>query len=169
MKNGSITDWIQAVAVVIGIYFVICEFVIHDRQENRDQKVFTSEMILSGSVESVHDSISAILSLDNVSFENLNVHELVSFKVKLIALDNYMDQWGFCYEHSLCDRELALNYMCLDIIPYAEMENVLDKVAEELLGDNARGSNLYKTLLSDCLELEAHKDNIADVKSRAPD
>lgn len=126
--KSSITDWIQAIAVVIGIAFAIWEFVLHDREKERDQRRAVFELVKIYQSESIQSSLKEFFSRskdfrDDVVKEG----EPLQFHVTTLPIVSYYDSWAFCYEHDLCDRELAKEIVCPDFLEVDSMMRVMLK------------------------------------------
>jgi len=116
--KSSTTDWIQAVAVVIGVGFALWEFVLHNKTEVQAKKNFVSNLILNSSNEGLITSVAA-LSRIAVELSNNNAASLkddIKLNSEILPLKHHYDTWGFCYANDLCDKKLTIRYICDDLI-----------------------------------------------------
>ena len=61
LQNSSLTDWIQTIAVVVGLLVAYNEIVVHDRSLERQKKEATFELLMA---ERSSDYVSAISSFE---------------------------------------------------------------------------------------------------------
>jgi len=141
MKNSSVTDWIQAIAVVIAIFFAIWEFVLNDRIQENYKKNLTSNLILKATEEWFPTSLKA---LHNLSLKSKNT---LNDRASLKPLEVYYDTWGFCYENELCDKKLALKYICEDLVAF---DTFMEEKFVEEKSNEKQSDRDYYTLLQDC-------------------
>ena len=145
--KSSITDWIQTVAVVIGIGFALWEFVLHNKAEIQAKKNFVSNLILNSSNENLVKSVET-LSIIYRELSNNNAASLkedIKFNSGILPLKHHYDTWGFCYANDLCDKKLTTKYICGDLISF---DRTLSEYASAL---NASYNNQdFSELLADC-------------------
>lgn len=111
MNRPSITDWIQAAAIVIGLAFAVYELRFSDRKLEREQKdrVFLlHEQILSdpemATVSDTLDTLAIGLSPSSAT-QRQAMDALQKMHRKLFGL-------AYCYEHDLCDPTLSETMFC---------------------------------------------------------
>jgi len=144
--NSSIRDWIQTIAVVIGISLGVWEFFIHDRIQENARKAFVSDMIIKGTSDSVMKSYASLPKLKQIFSEGKHTPDVDKFEFDVLALDSYFDAWGFCYKNNLCDRFLTKEYVCRMLISYSKLEKEFDGLTER----EYKIDQDYALLLTDC-------------------
>lgn len=140
MKNPpSVTDWIQAIAVTIGIGFALWEFVLHDRGEAREQAAGVRDLILARQ----SDAVAA-------AFEKMEIYRAVGYgtareqreqAAAAYTVNNWFSAWGFCYSSQLCERKLTRDFICLDLL---EWVRGIEKLVDDLT------ITKYRLLLQHC-------------------
>lgn len=118
--KSSITDWIQAIAVTIGIFFAIQEFVLKDRVEERLKKEAVMQLIVSGQSASISDSAQKIQTLFTQlnSKQDPSVADWGNLQAVYFPIQAHLSAWGFCYHHDMCDQALTEAYICDSLVDF---------------------------------------------------
>jgi len=124
MRSPSITDWIQTVVVVVGITAALWEFVLHDRDLEKQRKQFVFNLIVAGFDASHSESNKEFFEV-YTGKKKINKDNALDVLLKLIPLQTYYDSWGYCYNTMLCDRQLTIDYICGDVIKFNEVKKIV--------------------------------------------
>lgn len=121
--SSKVTDWIQAVAVVIGIAVGIWQFVIHDRDSELQRRKSVVDLIVAGQSTEIQNAYKIIIKyiIDKDS-QPQPWKDGGSF-AGLIPFEQYMQAWGFCYQQNLCDQKLTLLFTCSQVDVYWRLLN----------------------------------------------
>lgn len=145
----SITDWIQAIAVTIGIAFAIREFVLHDRAQERLKKEAVMQLIVSGQSDSISNSAQSIQEVFGTLMkkENATVQEWQKLQAIYFPLQAYLSAWGFCYHNNMCDQGLTEGYICDTLVDFDQFREVVNQKAGNAEFTRETG---YSALLKVC-------------------
>ncbi len=126
--NSSITDWIQALAVTIGVVFAMREFILHDRQEERLRKEAVLQLIISGQNESISKSAQKMLKAFTklINKEGVSREEWVNLQAIYFPMQAHLSAWGFCYQNSMCDRNLTEAYICENLVDFDKLRVIVN-------------------------------------------
>jgi len=132
MSTSSITDWIQAGAIVVGLAFAVYELRFSDRKLVREQKdrVFSlHEQILSDpemtKVSDTLDTLAIGLSQSSAT-QKQAMDVLRQLHTKLFGL-------AYCYGHDLCDPTLSETMFCPYFTFYSSAEeSIFRKVGSRI-------------------------------------
>ena len=148
--KSSITDWIQAIAVTIGIFFAIQEFVLKDRVQERLKKEAVMQLIISGQNASISDSAEKIQTL----FTKLNadpsatMSDWGNLQAVYFPIQAHLSAWGFCYHHDMCDQALTEAYICDSLVDFDQFREFVNKQVNNTNFEREQG---YAALLKACL------------------
>lgn len=149
MRNSSFTDWIQTLAIVIGVGCAIFEFIIQDRQTAIFKKEAVLRLIEHTQSESF-SSASSNLYLKWASIhakEEISNQQLMDYIVAATPFEKHYSAWNVCYEGEICDPELTLKVVCSQI-------NAFDKTVSEIFAKAKFETNImrknYQALHADC-------------------
>ena len=148
----SITDWIQAIAVVFGIAVGLWQFVIVDRSNEHMQRQAVFDLIMAGQTETqlaalrllaseVHGvaTKSSVLGKGTISME---------LSLAIDTIETYMDAWGFCYDKQLCAQTLALQYICERAVTLDVIRSLLFAITGASASESDH--NQYRQLVHQC-------------------
>ena len=118
--KSSITDWIQALAVTIGVIFALREFILHDRAQERLKKEAVLQLIVSGQNESISKSAQNIQHVFNrlKKKKDATREEWVNLQTVYFPIQAHLSAWGFCYHNNMCDRALTEAYICENLVDF---------------------------------------------------
>lgn len=123
LRRPSITDWIQALVVVIGIAFALWEFVLRDREDEHDRREAVRNMISASQSNSVFKAYQALFSFYR-QYKNagrISEGKWDDILHAVTPLKEHFLTWAYCYANSLCNEELALKYVCFRVLSYEEL------------------------------------------------
>lgn len=150
MRSSSITDWIQALAVVIGVAFATREFVLHDRAQERLKKEAVLQLIISGQNDSISSSaqklqqaFTALQRQDNTTAAQWGELQTLYFPIQA-----YLSAWGFCYHNHMCERELTEAYICNSLVDFDKFRALVNEKVNKANFSREKG---YAALLEVCL------------------
>ncbi|WP_308917973.1 hypothetical protein [Jannaschia sp. LMIT008] len=144
MKGSSVTDWIQAVAVVIGVAFAIYELRISNRSIERVQKEATYAHYISLIEGDELDDLT-YLGL-SVGFVGLDLEEMNAHMQVIEKADRVLHGAAFCHDNDICHSELSQEMFCPMVTSLLEIR---DAVVDHYDGDwiLANGKTLDETRL----------------------
>lgn len=152
MRNSSITDWIQAIAVVVGVGFAIRELVIYDRASELNQRAAVSNLLLAGQSDAVMDAYRELLRGKKNMKESGALSETEWFDLQLAVspIKEHFLTWSFCYSASLCDRSLVLDAVCFRAKTY---EKIMKEMRPATISEVPEKRRTYISMLEDCEKL----------------
>jgi len=125
MKSSK-TDWIQAVAVVIGVAFAIWGLVIQDRAAELSKKEAVFQLILAGGDESLTNSLKELSKeLPNLNKDDIDELRIIELSAIYTPFEQHYNSWGFCFENDLCKKELTLRYVCEGLISFNNITKMI--------------------------------------------
>lgn len=150
IMKSSVTDWIQALAVTIGVVFALREFILHDRVEERSKKEAVFQLIISGQNESISKSAQSIQRVfyELMKKEQVATKDWVHLQTIYFPIQAHLSAWGFCYNHNMCNRELTEAYICDNLIDFDKFRAIVNK---KVNNPNFTRGKSYQTLLNVCL------------------
>ena len=145
----SITDWIQAIAVTIGIAFAIREFVLHDRAQEQLKKEAVLQLIVSGQNESISKSAQQIQQVygELRKKQNPSQEEWENLQMIYFPIQAYLSAWGFCYHNNMCNPALTEAYICNSLVDFDKFRVEVNKRANKPDFTREEG---YAALLNVC-------------------
>jgi len=148
--KSSITDWIQALAVTIGVVFAVREFVLHDRVQERLRKEAVLQLIVSGQSESISNSAGKIQKIFNdlMKKNNATREEWVNLQTIYFPIQAHLSAWGFCYHNNMCDQNLTEAYICENLVDFDKFRVVVNKKVDKPDFTREKG---YAALLNVCV------------------
>lgn len=146
----SITDWIQAIAVVIGVAFALQEFVLHDRAQDRLEKETVMQLIISGQDESVSNSARELQQelTKLMQSESPTKADWGNLQMIYFPMQSHLTAWGFCYHNGMCDQELTEAYICKSLVDFDAFREMVNQNAGNPDFTREEG---YAALLSTCV------------------
>ncbi len=148
MRKPSVTDWIQATAVVLALALAFYELVLAEDLSAREQRKRAADMIAKGTNETILESAEALLRYYKEPF-NPNVGAM-DVLFDLTPFSEYLLEWSICYDHGICDAELSLKYACRSVPMYEEAaQNIFSKY--EIPYDSLDRPLIKSALWSDCI------------------
>ena len=153
MSNSpKITEWIQSIAVTVGVGFGLWEFVLHDKTEEKFKKESVLRLITSGQYQEINKSYNNMLSgvLEFNSLDSIDSIRWTQFKINISPYAKYLNAWAFCYGNSLCDKTLTIEYICPKVSAYESlMSSLLKKASSDI---NVSTPN-YDILVTECKKI----------------
>ncbi len=148
--KSSITDWIQALAVTIGIAFAMREFVLHDRAQERLQKEAVLQLIVSGQNESISKSAQRIQEVFNelIKKKDATKEEWGHLQTIYFPIQAHLSAWGFCYHNNMCNRNLTEAYICENLVDFDKFRVVVNNKVDKPDFTREKG---YAALLNVCV------------------
>lgn len=127
--KASITDWIQALAVTIGVAFATWEFVLKDRAQEHLKKEAVLQLIVSGQNQSISTSAQNIQQKFSELQANpdASLQEWGQLQTIYMPIQAYLSAWGFCYHNEMCDRELTEAYICNSLTDFDKFRVVVNQ------------------------------------------
>lgn len=149
MSKPSITDWVQATAVVLALALAFYELVLAEDLSAREQRKRAADMIAKGTDEAILRSAEALLRYYKEPV-NPTVGAL-DVLFELTPFSEYLLEWSICYEHSICDAELSLKYACRSVPMYEEAaQNIFAKY--DIPYDSLDRPLINSALWKDCIQ-----------------
>jgi len=147
--KSSITDWIQALAVVVGVAFATWEFVLQDRAQERLQKEAVLQLIISGQNASISDSAQKIQDVYNRLMKNkdASIEEWVNLQTIYFPIQAHLSAWGFCYHNNMCEPQLTEAYICENLVDFDKFREVVNNKVNNANFTREKG---YAALLDVC-------------------
>lgn len=148
--KSSITDWIQALAVTVGVAFATWEFVLHDRAQEHLKKEAVLQLIVSGQNESISSSAQQIQQVFNelMNKKDATREEWVNLQTIYFPIQAHLSAWGFCYHNEMCDRDLTEAYICENIVDFDQFRELVNKKVNNPNFTREKG---YSALLNACV------------------
>lgn len=144
-SDPLVTDWIQAVAVAFGIVAAVWQFVIHDRQANRQSRQAVVDLIVAGQSDVLVSAAQAAINWPEKLAPSRELDEIVA---KLLPLEAHLEAWAFCYEQSLCERALVLEYSCNNVLSLSFLKSQISEGSNRTRFTYT--SAAMKKLVADC-------------------
>jgi hypothetical protein len=120
-ESPSVTDWIQACAVVTGIAVGIWQFVIHDQDLEQQRRKAVIDLIIVGQSSEIATAYKTIFSLGEATDDRAKKFADPLVIANLLAFEQYLNAWGFCYQTGLCDQALSVLYICPSVRLYSSL------------------------------------------------
>ena len=148
--KSSITDWIQAIAVTIGIAFAIREFVLYDRVQERLKKEAVMQLIVSGQSGAISESAQKIQAMygELRSKKEPTLAEWGNLQAVYFPIQAHLSAWGFCYYNDMCDRQLTEAYICNSLVDFDQFREFVN---QQVNNTNFQREQGYGALLNACL------------------
>ena len=146
----SITDWVQALAVTIGVVFAMREFVLHDRAQERLRKEAVLQLIISGQNESISESAQKIQEVFSQLMKKKDTtrEEWVNLQTIYFPIQAQLSAWGFCYHNNMCEKNLTEAYICKNLVDFDKFRVIVNQKVGNSDFTREKG---YETLLNVCV------------------
>lgn len=147
----SITDWIQALAVTMGVAYAAWEFILHDRAQEKLKKEAVLQLMLSGQNESISKSAHEIQKVFSELRKNdeASIEDWVKLQAIYFPIQAHLSAWGFCYHNNMCDKKLTEAYICENLLDFDKFRALVN---EKVNRPDFQREEGYGALLERCSE-----------------
>ena len=147
--ENFVLEIVKTVVIVVGIVITISEFVLKDRQQERDIRRNTMDLIredfgaelLTSRVDGFSEILARYASDGNVSLDDAIVLEKT-----LIPQFQVLVSWEVCMAAELCDEKIGKEYICKRAEGYKHITDLTAKA----LGTSGDINQNYINLLKRC-------------------